>query len=161
MVATSVKVTLPYCWSGLLIGVSMSDWVRHKQCQVATAMMLCRFFGVAVLAMLNGSPHLVAIVCSSSFLNFLSLTTWSILLTWESNCFCLLTLRSLRRAATHALVLLMLLGRLSDNTSVGSLRTEDVGFTLAWIGCLPFLGCRCLHWKRLIMTFNICILVRA
>ena len=122
VVSASLKVTSPGCWLGLWLDVLTSNCMRHKQCQVATAMMLCRFFGVAVFAMLKGSPHLAAIVCSSPFLNFLSSMTWSILLTWESNCFCLLMLRSLRMAATQDFVLLTLLERLSDSTSVGSLR---------------------------------------
>ena len=59
----------------------MSVCMCHKECQVATAIMFCKLFGVAVLAMLNGSPHLVARVCNWSFLYFLPSITCSILLT--------------------------------------------------------------------------------
>ena len=66
-----MKVTSPGCLSGLRIDVLMSVCVSHKQCQVATAIIFCKLFGEAVLAMLKGSPHLVAMVCNSSFLYFL------------------------------------------------------------------------------------------
>ena len=59
----------------------MSDCIFHKECQVTTAIMCCKLFGVAVFAMLNGSPHLVAKVCKWSFLYFLPSITCNILLT--------------------------------------------------------------------------------